>query len=142
MPHQYVKEVPAASNVATACVVQRVHQDDQETVYDTVVTNFTLCNSDILGNLEKKLCHLTSLEKEEMVETITEFSDIFLDVPGRTTCALHSVDVGDAVTIKQNPYCVNPKKLEFMRREVHYNVKAWDNRTESEQLELAISVSS
>ena len=40
----------SASNVDTACVVQKVHQDDQETVYGTVVSNFTLCNSDVLDN--------------------------------------------------------------------------------------------
>ena len=55
-----------------------------------------------------------------MVAVIT---DIFPDVPGRTTCAFHNVDVGDAIPIKQNPYCVNPKKLEFMRREVNYMLK-------------------
>ena len=118
------RESKSASNVATTCVVQTVHQDDQETVYDTVVSDSALlCNSDVLDNLDKKLCHLTSPEREEMVKAITEFSDIFPDVPGKTTCALHNVDVGDATPIKQNPYCVNPQKLEFMRKEVDYMLK-------------------
>ena len=118
------RESKSASNVATACVVQTVHQDDQETAYDTMVSDFALlCNSDVLDNLDKKLCHLTSPEREEMVKAITEFSNILPDVPGRTACALHNVDVGDATPIKQNPYHVNPKKLEFMRKEVDYMLK-------------------
>ena len=134
------RESKSASNVATACVVQTVYQDDQETTYNTVVSDCALlCNSD--DNLDKKLCRLTSPERKEMVKAITEFSDIFPDVPGRTTCAVHNVDVGDAAPIKQNPYRVNPKKLEFMRKEVDNDfVEAWDHRTKSEQLELPVSV--
>ena len=41
-------------------------------------------------------------------------------MPGRANCVLHNVDVGNAEPIKQNPYRVNPKKLEFLRREVGY----------------------
>ena len=33
---------------------------------------------------------------------------------------LHNVDVGNAEPIKQNPYRVNPRKLEFLRKEVGY----------------------
>jgi len=54
-----------------------------------------------------------------MVAVITKFSDIL----GRTTCAFYNVDVGDAVPIKQNPYHVDPKKLEFMWRLVDYMLK-------------------
>ena len=88
-------------------MVQRVHQNVQETVCDTVVNNFALCICDVLGHLVKKLYHLTSPEREEMVEAITQFSDIFPDVPGRANCALHNVDIGDTAPIKQNPYHVN-----------------------------------
>ena len=45
------RESKSVSNVATACVVQTGHQDDQETAYDTVVSDFALlCNSDVLDN--------------------------------------------------------------------------------------------
>ena len=80
-------------------------------VHDAVVNDFALlCNSDVLHNLEKKLCHLASPERKEMIKVITE---IFSDVPGRAKGVLHNVDVGNAEPIKQNPYRVNPKKLEF-----------------------------
>ena len=55
-----------------------------------------------------------------MAALITEFSDLFSDVPGRTNCVHHHVDVGDAGPIKQNPYRVNPRKLEFLKKELDY----------------------
>ena len=51
---------------------------------------------------------------------ITEFSDLFSDVPGRTNCVQHHVGVKNAIPIKQNPYRVNPRKLEFLKRELDY----------------------
>ena len=55
-----------------ACVVQSVHTIDQETECDAVVNDFTLlCNSDVLSDLEKKLCNLSSPEREEMAKVIT-----------------------------------------------------------------------
>ena len=67
-------------------------------------------------DLEKKLCHLTSPEGEEMAKAITQFSDIFPDVPGRANCVLHNVDVGDAAPIK-------PEEAGVMRKEVDYTLK-------------------
>ena len=55
-----------------------------------------------------------------MAALITEFSNLFSDVPGRTSCVHHHVDVGDAVSIKQNLYQVNPHKLEFLKKELDY----------------------
>lgn len=55
-----------------------------------------------------------------MAKAIREFTEIFSDVPGRAICVLHNIDVGDAEPIKQNPYCVNPTKLEFLRKEIGY----------------------
>ena len=82
-------------------------------------------NSDALRDLTNKLSHLSTSEGEEMAALITEFSDLFSDVPGRTNCVHHHVDVGDAVPIKQNPYRVNPHKLEFSRKSfIFVNAKA------------------
>ena len=55
-----------------------------------------------------------------MATLITEFLDLFSDVPGRTNQVHHHVDAGDAVPIKQNPYRVNPRKLEFLKKELDY----------------------
>ena len=65
------------------------------------------------------MCHLASPETE-MIKVITEFSEIFSDVSGRAKGMLHNVDVVNAEPIKQNLYRVNPRKLEFLRKEVGY----------------------
>ena len=123
------REPISVSNVA--CVVHSVHTVEQETECDAVVNNFVLlCNSDVLHNLEKKLCHLSS-EREEMIKVITEFTEIFSNVPGRAKGVPHNVDVGNAEPIKQNPYHVNPRKLEFLRKEVDYMLE--QGITESSQ---------
>ena len=45
----------------------------------------------------------------------------FPDAPGRTTAAIHDVDVGEAIPIKQHAYRVNPVKREYnIRKEVEY----------------------
>ena len=45
--------------------------------------------------------------------------ELFPDVPSRTKCVFHDVDVG-AMPIKQNPYGVNPIKLQFLMKEIEY----------------------
>lgn len=39
-----------------ACVVQSVATTEHESECDAVVDDLLLCNSDVLSNLEKKLC--------------------------------------------------------------------------------------
>ena len=62
-----------------------------------------LSNSEILNNLHIKLSHLTATEKVEIEQLLKEFQQIFGDVPKRTTCIYHDVDVGEASPIKQHP---------------------------------------
>ena len=57
--------------------------------------NGKLQNSDVLQNLEGKLSHLPKEEKAVM-ELIRKFVLLFPYVPGKTTCACHDVDVGNA----------------------------------------------
>ena len=79
-----------------------------------------LSNSEILKNLDTKLSHLTTTEKVEMEQLLKEFQQVFGDVPKRTTCIYHDVDVGEASPIKQHPYRINPIKLDQMRKEIEY----------------------
>ena len=55
-----------------------------------------------------------------MISLITEFSVLFPDVPGRTDCVCHDVDVMGATPIKQHPYRMNPVKLQQLRSEIEY----------------------
>ena len=63
-----------------------------------------LSNSEILKNLDTKLSHLTATEKVEIEQLLKEFQQVFGDMPKRTTCIYHDVDVGEASPIKQHPY--------------------------------------
>ena len=64
----------------------------------------------VLSNLKDKLHHLSAFEQDE---TISDFTVLFPDVPGRTECVFHDVDIGDVMPIKQHPYHVNTIKLVF-----------------------------
>ena len=55
-----------------------------------------------------------------MSSLLSQFADLFPDVPGRTNLVCYDVDVRGATPIKQHPYCTNPVKLEFLRKEVEY----------------------
>ena len=79
-----------------------------------------LKNSDILANLGAKLQHLSPSQQVQLSSLITDFTDLFPDVPQQTTLVSHDVDVGNARPIKQHPYCANLVKLEAIRREIEY----------------------
>ena len=65
-----------------------------------------------------------------MIKVITKFTEIFSDVPGRAKGVLHNADVGNAEPIKQNPYRVNPRKFEFLRKEIRrLYASEWDDIT-------------
>ena len=90
---------------AAVCVVQEVSKTEQEMVSDELVDgSLRFSNSETMCNMDNNLKHLPTAQREEMVALITEFSDLFSDVPGRTNCVHHHVDIGNAAPIKQNPY--------------------------------------
>ena len=55
-----------------------------------------------------------------MKELILKYSNLFPDVPKRTTIASHDVDVGDAQPIKQHPYRINSEKCKLVDQEIVY----------------------
>ena len=78
---------------------------------ETAIKGPKLSNSYVLCHLEQKLGHLPENKQQELKALIVNFSSVFTDVAGMTTCVAHDVDVGDAQPIKQHPYRVNPTKL-------------------------------
>ena len=79
-----------------------------------------LKNSEILAKIEEKMRHLDTMQKDELSQLITEYSDLFPDAPTKTTAVYHDVEIRDALPIKQHPYRVNPLKLDAMREEINY----------------------
>ena len=96
---------------------------EQPCDYDNEADNkeiIRLKNSDVLNNLDQVLQHLSDSRKEAIKGILQEFIELFPDVPGRTTAAVHDVDIGGAMPIKQHAYRVNPAKRECIRKEVEY----------------------
>ena len=79
-----------------------------------------LRNSQILNDLGLKLSHLPSVQRKELAEVITQYREVFPDVPSKTNLIEHDVDVGDSAPIKQHPYRVSPMKKELLDKEVQY----------------------
>ena len=82
-----------------------------------------LQNSQILNDLGTKLSHLPLVQRKELAEVITQYREVFPDVPSKTNLIEHDVDVGDSAPIKQHPYRVSPMKKELLDKEVQYMLK-------------------
>ena len=77
-------------------------------------------NSDILRNLNSKLCHLEPSQQEELKQLIHEYEHLFPDIPTRTDKIYHDVIVEDSKPVKQHPYRMNPLKRKYLQDEVKY----------------------
>ena len=82
-----------------------------------------LQNSQILNDLGTKLSHLPLVQRKELAEVITQYREVFPDVPSKTDLIEHDVDVGDSAPIKQHPYRVSPMKKELLDKKVQYMLK-------------------
>ena len=79
-----------------------------------------LQNSQILNDLGTKLSHLPLVQRKELAEVITQYREVFPNVPSKTNLIEHDVDVGNSAPIKQHPYRVSPMKRELPDKEVQY----------------------
>lgn len=120
MLKEYHERTSKCQPVVAVAPVTLEGNDDAENSFDfkEFEQQMKLNNSDVLTNLDSKLTHLNSDEREEIKNLVYSFENLFPDVPNRTTAACHDVDVSDAKPIKQHPYRVNPLKLEVMRKEI------------------------
>ena len=79
--------------------------------------------SQILNDLGTKLSHLPSVQRKEVAAIITQYREVFPNVPSKTNLIEHDVDVGDSAPIKQHPYMVSPMKKELLDKQVQYMLK-------------------
>jgi hypothetical protein len=82
-----------------------------------------LVNSSFLDNLNVHLMHLSTEESHRLSQLFETFPSIFGDVPKEAKVPPHDVDVGDAKSIKQHPYRVNPEKAALIKDEIDYMLK-------------------
>ena len=113
-------ESPTHSKDCVGQVAEKEEDTESEVRLENDQQPIKLQNSQILNDLGTKLSHLPSVQKKELAEVITQYREVFSDVPSKTNLIEHDVDVGDSAPIKQHPYRVSPMKKELLDKEVQY----------------------
>ena len=94
---------PSTINVVINVPSNESVEDDFE-VENKEPNSAKLKNLQILKNLDQKLLHLCTTEREQLKELIIENKHLFPEILTRTNKIFHDVDVGDAIPMKQYPY--------------------------------------
>ena len=113
-------ESPTHSKDCVGQVAEKKEDTESEVRLGNDQQPIKLQNSQILNDLGTKLSHLPLVQRKELAEVITQYREVFPDVPSKTNLIEHDVDVGDSAPIKQHPYRVNPMKKELLDKEVQY----------------------
>ena len=116
-------ESPTHSKDCVGQVAEKEEDTESEVRLGNDQQPIKLQNSQILNDLGTKLSHLPSVQRKELAEVITQYREVFPDVPSKTNLIKHDVDVGDSAPIKQHPYRVSPMKKELLDKEVQYMLK-------------------
>ena len=116
-------ESPTHSKDCVGQVAEKEEDTESEVRLENDQQPIKLQNSQILNDLGTKLSHLPSVQRKELAEVITQYREVFQDVPSKTNLIEHDVDVGDSAPIKQHPYRVSPMKKELLDKEVQYMLK-------------------
>ena len=113
-------ESPTHSKDCVGQVTEKEEDTESEVRLGNDQQPIKLQNSQILNDLGTKLSHLPLVQRKELAEVITQYREVFRDVPSKTNLIEHDVDVGDSAPIKQHPYRVSPMKKELLDKEVQY----------------------
>ena len=116
-------ESPTHSKDCVGQVAEKEEDTESEVRLGNDQQPIKLQNSQILNDLGTKLSHLPLVQRKELAEVITQYREVFPDVPSKTNLIEHDVDVGDSAPIKQLPYRVSPMKKELLDKEVQYMLK-------------------
>ena len=116
-------ESPTHSKDCVGQVAEKEEDTESEVRLGNDQQPIKLQNSQILNDLGNKLSHLPLVQRKELAEVITQYREVFPDVPSKTNLIEHDVDVGDSAPIKQHPYRVSPMKKDLLDKEVQYMLK-------------------
>ena len=116
-------ESPTHSKDCVGQVAEKEEDTESEVRLENDQQPIKLQNSQILNDLGTKLSNLPLVQRKELAEVITQYREVFPDVPSKTNLIEHDVDVGDSAPIKQHPYRVSPMKKELLDKEVKYMLK-------------------
>ena len=118
-------ESPTHSESCVGLEAEKEEDNESEVRLGNDQQPIKLQNLQILNDLGTKLSHLPLVQRRELAEVITQYREVFPDVPSKTNLIEHDVDVGDSAPIKQHPYRVSPmkKELHVLDKEVQYMYK-------------------
>ena len=111
-------ESPTHSKDCVGQVAEKEEDTESEVRLGNDQQPIKLQNSQILNDLGTKLSHLPLVQRKELAEVITQYREVFPDVPNKTNLIEHDVDVGYSAPIKQHPYRASPMKRELLDKEV------------------------
>ncbi|KAJ8374428.1 hypothetical protein SKAU_G00050080 [Synaphobranchus kaupii] len=74
-------------------------------------------NTRALEQLGKQLSHLTTVQRQDVLELVASHPVLFKDRPGLTPLAIHDVETASAEAIKQHPYRFPPRKKKQVAEE-------------------------
>ena len=104
-----------STQVKTSCMVVDEHDDGSDNNFQ-VGKYKKLLNSNVINDLPNKLSHLTSLQVGEISQLLTDYKDLFNDVPKPCTALHHDVQLIEAARpIKQCAYRMSPEKSRLMK---------------------------
>jgi hypothetical protein len=114
------RPVQASTFVKPISVTDTVVDSVDDDVIITSLSTVKLQNTDILNDLDNRLKHLDNDKRDELKKLISEYPQIFSDVPTRTDKIFHDVILENDTPIKQHPYRMNPEKQKYLRAEIQY----------------------
>ena len=94
-------ESPTHSKDCVGQVAEKEEDTENEVRLENDQQPIKLQNSQILNDLDTKLSHLPLVQRKELAEVITQYREVFPDVPSKTNLIEHDVDVGDSAPIKK-----------------------------------------
>lgn len=97
--------------------------DDGLNMSTDLLNGGCLKNSEVLNLLPFQLSHLSSDQRQNVIELVESFPELFNDVPSGTSVIKHDIEAGNALPIKQHPYRCPVGKREIMKQEVKYLVQ-------------------
>ncbi len=117
--------------VVTTAICERVSPSCRDTDVDqdgvilrnAVQQGARMSNYMMLQNLPQHLVHLSSSQKQDIMQLVKTFPQLFYDVPTQRTVLKHDIKVSNSAPIKQHAYRVNMMKQSVMRAEVDYLVE-------------------
>ena len=73
---------------------------------------------------EFSMDHLPERDRAQLKSLLTQYADIFSDLPGKTDLCTHSIEIKSGTRpIRLSPYRVNPEKSEQIRKELDLMIK-------------------